>query len=115
MDTGDRLHNPHGTGSTIGDETELQAIQHCKLIHVYLNATKSIIGHGLSSAGTVEIIATLLQMKESKLHPTLNLDNPIETSFNWIRDKARSSVIKNALTMSMGFGGINTAICLQKI
>ena len=106
--------NPHGTGSNIGDETELQALKHCKLNHAYLNATKSIIGHGLSAAGTMEIIATLLQMKEAQLHPTRNLERPIEPSFNWVRHQATSHAVKNALTMSMGFGGINTAICLQK-
>lgn len=106
--------NPHGTGSTIGDETELRAFGHCELNHAYLNATKSIIGHGLSAAGTVEVIATLLQMKEAQLHPTRNLENPIEPSFNWVRHQAKSYAIENALTMSMGFGGINTAICLQK-
>ncbi len=105
--------NPHGTSSGIGDETELQAFRHCELDHARLNATKSIIGHGLSAAGTVEVVATLLQMKENKLHPTRNLDNPIEPSFNWVRHQAESFKIENALTMSMGFGGINTALCLQ--
>lgn len=65
--------NPHGTGSVVGDEIEIKALQDCKLSHAYINATKSIIGHGLSAAGTVEIIATLLQMSESRLHPTRNL------------------------------------------
>jgi len=107
--------NPHGTGSLIGDVTELKAIHHCKLNQAYINATKSIIGHGLSAAGTVEIIATLLQMKAGRLHPTRNLDNPIETAYNWVKHQAISHDIKNAINLSMGFGGINTAVCLQKI
>jgi len=105
--------NPHGTGSIIGDETELAAIRHCRLDHAYINASKSIIGHGLSSAGTVEVIASLLQMQASRLHPTRNLDDPVEPSFNWVREQAVIHRIKNALTLSIGFGGINTALCLQ--
>jgi malonyl-ACP decarboxylase len=107
--------NPHGTGSVIGDEIELRAISNCQLSHAYINATKSLTGHGLSAAGTVEVIATLLQMKESRLHPTRNLDNPIDTSLTWVRDQAISHVIKHALNLSFGFGGINTAICLKNI
>jgi len=105
--------NPHGTGSIIGDETELSAIRHCGLAHAHINASKSILGHGLSAAGTVEVIATLLQMQASRLHPSLNLDDPIEPSLNWVRERAVAHRINNALTLSIGFGGINTALCLQ--
>lgn len=107
--------NPHGTGSSIGDETELKAIQECRISHAYINTTKSITGHGLSSAGAVEAISTLLQMKESKLHPSRNLEEPIDCSFNWVKDKNIIVNVKHALNLSMGFGGINTAICLTKI
>ncbi len=104
--------NPHGTGSLIGDEIELQAIDLCDLTHAYLNATKSITGHGLSSAGTVEVIATLLQMQARRLHPTRNLDNPIEPSCNWVKHQSIAHAIENALNLSFGFGGVNTALCL---
>lgn len=106
--------NPYGTGSLIGDEIELKAIHDSHLPYAYINATKSITGHGLSAAGTVEIIASLLQMKSSRLYPTRNLEEPIEPDNNWVRNKAISHKIKNALSLSMGFGGINTEICLQK-
>ncbi|MBU9710071.1 polyketide beta-ketoacyl:ACP synthase [Paenibacillus sp. AK121] len=106
--------NPHGTGSVVGDEIEIKAIQDCNLSHAYINATKSIIGHGLSSAGTVEIIATLLQMKESKLHPTRNLEKPIGVDCNWVKNEPIPAAIHNTMNLSMGFGGINTAICMQK-
>ncbi len=107
--------NPHGTGSVIGDEIELKAIRDSQLSHAYINATKSITGHGLSAAGTVEIIATLLQMKSSQLHPTRNLEDPIDSNYNWVRNQPVSHIIKNALSLSMGFGGINTAICLNNV
>ncbi|MET0497708.1 MAG: beta-ketoacyl synthase N-terminal-like domain-containing protein [Steroidobacteraceae bacterium] len=106
--------NPHGTGSAIGDVTELGALRHCKLDHAYLNATKSIIGHGLSAAGTVETIAILLQMRAGQLHPTRNLDNPIEPSCNWVSAQAAAHSIQNSLKLSMGFGGVNSALCLSK-
>ncbi|WP_139488094.1 beta-ketoacyl synthase N-terminal-like domain-containing protein [Brevibacillus dissolubilis] len=107
--------NPHGTGSHIGDETELAAIRDCQLSHAYINATKSIIGHGLSAAGTVEVIATLLQMEASMLHPTRNLEDPIDPDLHWVRQEAIPHHIQHALTLSMGFGGVNTALCLSRV
>jgi len=106
--------NPHGTGSVAGDETELAALAACGLSGAYLNATKSLTGHGLSAAGTVEVIATLLQMQAGRLHPTRNLENPIDPSFNWVRNAATDHQIEHALTLSMGFGGINTALCWER-
>jgi malonyl-ACP decarboxylase len=106
--------NPHGTGSVLGDETELKALHECGLTNAYLNATKSLIGHGLSAAGAVEVVATLLQMQAGRLHPTRNLENPIDPMFNWVRNKSIDHPIENALTLSMGFGGINTALCWQR-
>ncbi|WP_311316988.1 MULTISPECIES: hypothetical protein [unclassified Streptomyces] len=37
-------------------------------------------GHGLAAAGAVEVVATLLQMREQKLHPTRNLDDPLDAA-----------------------------------
>ena len=106
--------NPHGTGSVVGDDTELKALHACGLTDAYLNATKSLIGHGLTAAGAVEVITTLLQMQAGQLHPTRNLENPIDPTLNWVRNKSIDHPIENALTLSMGFGGINTALCWQR-
>lgn len=106
--------NPHGTGSRIGDEVELQALMRCGLEHSYINATKSITGHGLTSAGAIETIATLLQMRESCLHPTRNLERPIRPDFNWVRSKPATCRVKHSLNVSVGFGGINTAVVISQ-
>lgn len=107
--------NPHGTGSGIGDVTELNALQHCQLGHACINTTKSITGHGLTAAGAVEIAATLLQMRAGQLHPCRNLENPI-ADMNWVRQHNNQPFahrIQHALTMSMGFGGISSALCFS--
>jgi malonyl-ACP decarboxylase len=105
--------NPHGSGSSLGDRTELQALRACGLSHAPINATKSITGHTLSAAGVVELIATLVQMRAGKLHPSRNLENPIDSSFRWIGPVAEEHPVRAALNLSYGFGGINTAICLR--
>jgi malonyl-ACP decarboxylase len=106
--------NPHGTGSPTGDSIELQALARCGLIHARINATKSITGHGLSAAGAVEVVATLLQMREQKLHPTRNLVDPLDETFPWVREKAEDCSFQTAVSLSMGFGGISSAVCLEK-
>lgn len=104
--------NPHGTGSPLGDETELAALTRCGLTHARINSTKSITGHGLSAAGAVEVAATLLQMRAGQLHPSRNLIDPIDPAFNWVGDAAVDHRVRTAVSLSMGFGGISSAICL---
>lgn len=105
--------NAHGTGSPIGDEIELAAVRATGLSRASLNATKSIVGHGLTAAGAVEIVATLLQMKGGWLHPTLNLEQPIDPALNWVTGSAVERSVDVAVSLSLGFGGINTAVCLR--
>lgn len=106
--------NPHGSGSPIGDTTELAALKACGLRSAYLNSTKSLIGHGLTSAGAVEVAATLLQLRMGRLHPSRNLDHPIDEDMNWVRGSSVEHRIRRALTLSFGFGGINTALCWER-
>lgn len=106
--------NPHGTGSALGDKTELESLRRAGLGHVWLNTTKSIIGHGLSAAGSAEVVALLLQMQAEQLHPSRNLENPIADDIHWVGKTRVSHKINNALSLSMGFGGINTALCWQR-
>ena len=105
--------NPHGTASQVGDETELEALRRCGLEGARINATKSITGHGLTAAGAVEVVATMLQMRAARLHPTLNLETPMAPDRPWVRGAAEAVVVRRALTLSIGFGGVNSALCLQ--
>ncbi len=107
--------NPHGSGSLIGDVTELQALKECGLAHAPINTTKSITGHGLTAAGAVEVVATLLQFEQDALHPSRNLEQPIDAGFDWVKEKRTAAGIRNSLNVSFGFGGINTALCMSKV
>jgi malonyl-ACP decarboxylase len=107
--------NPHGTGSTAGDAVELGALRAAGLTHARINATKSLTGHGLTAAGVVEIVATVTQMEALRLHPTRNLDDAIDESFNWVGASSEECRFTTALTLSHGFGGISTAMCLRRL
>jgi malonyl-ACP decarboxylase len=105
--------NTHGTGTPSGDDIELKALHILGLEHAAINSTKSIIGHGLSSAASVELAATLLQMREGYLHPTRNLINPIDTNFNWVLGSSKPHRFMHALSLSSGFGGVDTALIVR--
>ncbi len=106
--------NTHGTGSIVGDKTEAEALFDLGLEGVKANSTKSLIGHGLSSAGTVEVIASLIQMKENFIHKSNNLVTPISDRVNWVKDTLYNFDIDYTMSNSFGFGGINTSIVLKK-
>lgn len=107
--------NPHGTGSALGDRVEIQALREAELFGAKINTTKSLLGHSLTAAGLVELVAILAQMEAGVLHPSLNLDDPIDSEFDWIRHGAMDHRIKNALNLSYGFGGINTAVAISRL
>ncbi|QYF93468.1 polyketide beta-ketoacyl:ACP synthase [Massilia sp. PAMC28688] len=105
--------NPHASGSGVGDETELEALRQAGIDGAWVNTTKSITGHGLSAAGAVEIVATLLQMRAGRLHPSRNLEQPLASSCRIVGSEAVAHRMARALTLSFGFGGMNTALCLE--
>lgn len=106
--------NPHGTGSPLGDIVELESLRRSGLAHAWINATKPLTGHALTAAGTTELIAILLQMHAGRLHPMRNLVEPIDPAFNWVGPQGQAHDIDNAINLSMGFGGMNTAVCVQR-
>lgn len=107
--------NTHGSSSPLGDITEIKAIQQIfgdYTKEIYLNSTKGLTGHCLWSAGVVETIATLLQLQEQCIHPNLNLQMPIDPICRFAGEHSVKANIRNALSNSFGFGGINTSIVL---
>src|ERR1700743_1240463 len=70
--------NAHGT-STMADGIELGAVERLlgnAASKTSMSSTKSSIGHLLGAAGAVEAIFCLLAMRDNKVPPTINLDNP---------------------------------------
>ncbi|WP_321335690.1 beta-ketoacyl synthase N-terminal-like domain-containing protein [Breoghania sp.] len=104
--------NGHATATPAGDEAELETYRALGLTHARINATKSIIGHGLSAAGAIEIAAVLAQIAERRLHPTRNLEAPLDDGFGWVGTQAEAHRIRHALKFSFGFGGIDTALVI---
>jgi malonyl-ACP decarboxylase len=108
--------NAHATSSIQGDEQEIQAIRNLlgpRSSEVWVNATKELTGHCLWSAGVIEAVGVLVQMKEGFLHPNPNLAHPI-ADCRFVGRVAREVACTNALSNSFGFGGINTALFFER-
>lgn len=108
--------NAHGSSSPLGDETELKAIKEVfkeETGRIWLNSTKGLTGHCLFSAGVVEAIASILQIRGGFVHPNANLEHPLDVGFRFAGRTAAAAPIQVVLSNSFGFGGINTSIVLK--
>ncbi len=120
INTGDVDYiNAHGTSTQANDKAETNAIK--KVFGDYskqvpISSTKSILGHTMGASGSLEMIATLLSMKENIIIPTVNYDNPEPgLDLDYVPNKIREKDIKIALSNSFGFGGSNAVLVVKKI
>lgn len=108
--------NAHGTGTRVNDATETRAIKSLFGAHAYrlaVSSTKSMIGHCMGAAGTLEAMATALSIYHGRLHPTINLCTPDpECDLDYTPNVAREAKIRAALSNSFGLGGQNACVVL---
>lgn len=111
--------NAHGTSTPLGDELEVMAIKRSFGDHAYnlaVSSTKSMIGHLLGAAGSVEAIFCILAIRDQIAPPTINLDNPSEgCDLNFVPHKAQQMRIQVALSNSFGFGGTNGTLLFREM
>jgi len=110
--------NAHGTSTDLNDKYETLAIKTVFGDHAYkmaVSSTKSMTGHLLGAAGSVELIASVLTIKNSIIPPTINLENPDpECDLDYVPNKARIQEVNVALSNSLGFGGHNATVIVKK-
>lgn len=110
--------NAHATSTPQGDASEARAIRAVFGSHadrLPVSATKSMTGHLLGAAGAVEALLCVRALETGTLPPSINLDRPDpECALDHVANKARSSVIRYALSNSFGFGGTNASLLLGR-
>lgn len=109
--------NAHGTSTHFNDKIETLAIRHVFGGHadrLKVSSTKSMVGHLLGGAGSVEAAATLLALDEGVLPPTINYFTPDpECDLDYCPNEAVRAEVEYALSNSFGFGGHNITLCLR--
>lgn len=124
-DAGVQIHevdhiNTHGTSTPVGDIAEPKAIVRLFGEHAYkiaINATKSMHGHLLGAAASIEAIATVLAVKNDVVPPTINhfTDDPeIDNRLNFCFHHKVERPVRVALSNSFGFGGHNVCMVFKK-
>ncbi len=110
--------NAHGTSTEMNDKVETLAIKRLFKDHAYslkVNSTKSITGHLLGAAGSIELIACVLSLRDQMLHPTINYEEPDpDCDLNYVPNKAVQAKVEVLLSNSLGFGGHNASLALRK-
>lgn len=111
--------NAHGTSTPAGDIAETMAIKTVfagNLDNLMVSSSKSMIGHLLGAAGSVESIITVLSLQDQLVTPTINLENPSEgCDLDYVPHEARVAKLEYALCNSFGFGGTNGSILFKKV
>jgi 3-oxoacyl-[acyl-carrier-protein] synthase-1 len=109
--------NPHGTGTPVGDQKEMEAVR-----AVFgdapplISSTKSLTGHSLGAAGAQEAIYSLLMMQSGFVAESANIDR-LDPAFDDLpivrrrEDRQLSAVMSN----SFGFGGTNGCLVMSRL
>jgi 3-oxoacyl-[acyl-carrier-protein] synthase II len=114
------LVNAHATSTPAGDEGELKAIKRVFKEHakdMFITSNKSMIGHLLGAAGAVEMITTVMSLRENIAPPTINLDDPCDESegLNLVPNVSQEMKrCEYAISNSFGFGGHNACLIIKK-
>lgn len=110
--------NAHGSGTKMNDALETMAIKKVfgqQAYSIPVSSTKSMTGHSLSSAGAIELIATLLAMNAGFIPPTINLNIPDpELDLDYVPNFSRPGIIRTAMLNSFGFGGQNACLIVRR-
>ena len=110
--------NAHGTSTPLNDKFETEIIKKLFGEHAYqipISATKSMIGHSLGAAGSIELIASVLSIKKQFIHPTINYEFPDpECDLDYVPNRGKRASVNTVLKNSYGFGGKNSSIIIRR-
>ncbi len=113
--------NAHATSTLMGDVIEAKSIAkvfaRAKELPL-VSSTKSMTGHLIGAAGSVEAIICLLALKNQMIPPTINLDQldpQCDVGLDFVPGKAREARFSSVLSNSFGFGGTNASLIFSTL
>lgn len=108
--------NAHGTSTKVNDQVETMAVKgglgDCAA-KTPVSSIKSMLGHLIAAAGSVEAIACMLAMRDGVLPPTINYETPDPVcDLDYIPNQPRETKVSACLSNSFGFGGQNVSLII---
>jgi 3-oxoacyl-[acyl-carrier-protein] synthase II len=111
--------NAHGTSTPLGDRAESDAVKTVFGEHAYkvaVSSTKSMTGHLLGAAGSIEAMFSILAIRDGVAPPTINLHKPSQgCDLDYVPNTAREMSIRTAVSNSFGFGGTNGTLIFRAL
>ncbi len=109
----------HGTGTKENDSIETKAVKRVfgeYAADVPVSSIKSMMGHLIAAAGAVELITCVLAMRDQKLPPTINLNDPDPAcDLDYVPNASRDAKVDICLSNSFGFGGQNDTLIIRRV
>ncbi|MFZ3583748.1 beta-ketoacyl-[acyl-carrier-protein] synthase family protein [Loktanella sp. DJP18] len=110
--------NAHGTGTTVNDRTETQAIRAAFGSHadrLAVSSTKAMHGHLIGGTGAVELLACIMALRDGVLAPTIGLSEPDPAcDLDYVPQMARQAKVAAVLSNAFAFGGLNAVLALRR-
>ena len=110
--------NAHGTSTKVNDKVETLAIRNtlgADAESTPVSSIKSMMGHLIAAAGSVEAITCLLAIRDNVLPPTRNYETADpDCNLDYVPNEAREAPVRRALSNSFGFGGQNISLVLSE-
>lgn len=109
----------HSTSTPLGDVQEMRAVRSVfeGAQGVYINNTKSYVGHTMGAAGSLELAGNLPSFEDCLVHPTINVDDlDEECSINHLvtGEAVELPRVDYILNNSFGMLGINSCVIVKR-
>ncbi len=110
--------NAHGTSTLMNDKLETLALKKVFGEYAYelpISSTKSMTGHLLGAAGSVEAAISVMALRNGIIPPTANYATADpDCDLDYVPNVARSASLEAVMTNSLGFGGHNSSLIFRK-
>lgn len=111
--------NAHGSSTEQNDLFETNSFKRVFKDRAYkipISSIKSMIGHPLSAANSIELAASCLIMESNCMPPTINYEEPDPAcDLDYIPNKYREGKVDVIVKTSSGFSGIHSAVVLRRV
>ncbi len=109
----------HGTSTATNDRLETRAIKETfgGVAHrIPTSSINSMTGHMITATGVIELIVSLLAIRDGLVPPTINYETPDpECDLDYVPNQAREIECSRVLSNSFGFGGQNVSLVIGRI